>query len=358
VPASQEEHQAGGREAVDVSTTHNDWDLWEQDLPPLRSRVPLPVKAAVGLVALAVAVAIVAPVVLVARAGDSPSPSTTVLRPPRPRLAAPSPSAPPSAAAPRPAAPLPTSYVATTTDGRLVVASEGNRRAAGVGALAPRVALMPGGQAAVVERSGADGRTDLQWWDLSGQPAPSGPPFAADARYPAFSPDGRQLAYMEGHPVASTLVVGDLAAGTERRWRFPEGHDLQLPSWAPDGRSLVLTEVTAAARRTLVFDTGRPEGPVADHPAVGGPYRLAAYRGARGTLVAAGGPAPSGYDVLDIDPATGASRSVYTTPFVVAALDPDSSGDHALLVTEKAALYVWANGSIYQVMDGVLDADW
>jgi hypothetical protein len=40
-----------------VSTTHNDWDLWEQDLPPLRSRVPLPVKAAVGLVALAVVVA-------------------------------------------------------------------------------------------------------------------------------------------------------------------------------------------------------------------------------------------------------------------------------------------------------------
>ena len=55
---------------------------------------------------------------------------------------------------------------------------------------------------------------------------------------------------------------------------------------------------------------------------------------------------------------TGASRAVYTTPFAVKAIRSDASGEHALLVTEKAGLYVWSNGSVYQVLDGVLDADW
>jgi hypothetical protein len=217
---------------------------------------------------------------------------------------------------------------------------------------------MPDGQAAVVERSAGDGHTDLQWWNVAGPPVAVGPPFAPGARDPAVSADGRALAYTQGDAVASTLVVRDLASGSERRWLFPDGHDLQNPSWGPEGRRLVLTDVAGNVRRTVVFDTEQAEGPVPEPPAIGGPFTLAAFKGAVGTLVAVGGPVPSGHAIVEVDPSTGEVRIVYSTPFVVTAIRPDVTGQHALLVTEKGGLDVWSNGSIYQVLAGVLDADW
>ena len=153
-------------------------------------------------------------------------------------------------------------------------------------------------------------------------------------------------------------MVLDLTRGTERRWQFPDDHELQSPSISADGRWVALTDVLGMEARTVVFDTDRAEGPVPDPGSIGGPYQAPAFRGAGGTLVAAGGLAPSGHSILDIDPVTGASRALYTTPFAVNAIHPDASGEHALLVAETAGLYVWSNGSLYPVLDGVLDAAW
>lgn len=228
---------------------------------------------------------------------------------------------------------------------------------AGIGMQAPRVALMPGGQSVVVERSDALGHSDLQWWDITGQPVGHAP-FAPGGRYPAFSPDGRLLAYTEGEPVTSALAVIDLISGTARRWQFPDNYELQSPSISADGRWVVLTYVVRMEARTMVFDTDRAEGPVPDPGSIGGPYRAPAFRGASGTFFAAGGLTPSGYSILDIDPVTSAARPVYTTPFAVKAIHPDASGEHALLITDTAGLYVWSNDSVQQVLDGVLDAAW
>lgn len=343
---------------VDVRTTFDDWDLWEREVLASASRGPLALQAAVGFVAAAVLLAIVGPVVLVFRAGGEriapvSSPSTTIAH----RVPTSVAGSPPAAATARTVPPLPSRVVATTADGQLLVSTSGTRVSAGIGMRAPRVALMPGGQSAVVERSDAQGHSDLQWWDVTGPPV-AGATFAPGGRYPAFSPDGRLLAYTQGEPVTSVLVVLELTSGTERRWQFPDNHELQSPSLSADGRWVTLTDVVRMEARTVVFDTNRAEGPVPDPGSIGGPFRAPAFRGVRGTIVAAGGLAPSGYNILDIDPATGASRPVYTTPFAVKAIHPDASGEHALLVTEKAGVYVWSNGSVYQVLDGVLDAAW
>lgn len=347
---------------VAVRTTNNDdWDLWEREVLEPAPGLPVPLKAAVGLVTVALVLAIVGPVALVFRAGDervAANPGSSTTRAPRVPTSVAASAAPPSRAAPRTVPPLPTRFVATTADGQLLVSTGGARVSAGIGGRGLRVALMPGGQSAVVERSDVQGHSDLEWWDLTGQPVAAGPPFASGGRYPAFSPDGRLLAYTEGEPVTSTLVVLDLTTGTERRWQFPQGHEVQTPSISSDGRWVALTDVVRMEARTVVFDTERAEGPVPDLGSIGGPYRVPTFRGARGTLLAAGGLAPSGYDIVDVDPFTGASRAVYTTPFAVKAIHPDASGEHALLVTEKAGLYVWSNGSVYQVLDGVLDAAW
>ena len=338
---------------VDVRATYDDWDLWEQEVQSAASGRPLALKAAIGFVAVAVLLAIVAPVALVFRAGDEPtapdSPLSTTTAPGVPTSVA--------GSSTRTVPPPPTRFVATTADGHLLVSTAGAKMSAGIGMRAPRAALMPGGQSVVVERSDAQGHADLQWWDVTGRPVP-GDVFAPGGRYPAFSPDGRLLAYTEGEPVTSALVVLDLTSGRERRWQFPDGHELQSPSLSADGRWVVLTDVVQMEARTVVFDTDRAEGPVPDPGAIGGPYQAGAFRGTRGTLLAAGGLAPSGYNILDIDPVTGASRAVYATPFVVKAIHPDASGEHALLVTETAGLYMWSNGRVHQVLDGVLDAAW
>ena len=173
-----------------------------------------------------------------------------------------------------------------------------------------------------------------------------------------MSPDGRLLAYTQGYPATSTLVVRDLRDDTERRWLFPEGHEVQRPSWAPDSRHLAISDVAGADRRTVIFDTEAPDGAVPAQPSLRGPFQLATFRGGSGTLVATGAAAPSGYQVVEIDPSTGASHAVYTTPFLVKEMDADASGEHFLLVTDASALYVWSNGSVYQVFAGVLDAEW
>ena len=136
---------------VDVRTTYDDWDLWEQEVLSDASRRPLALKAGIGFIAVAVLLAIVAPVALVFRAGDEPTAPVSPLSTTRAS------GVPTSVAgsSPRTVPPLPTRFVATTAEGRLLVSTAGAWVSAGIGMHAPRVALMPGGQSAVVERSDA-----------------------------------------------------------------------------------------------------------------------------------------------------------------------------------------------------------
>jgi Tol biopolymer transport system component len=61
---------------------------------------------------------------------------------------------------------------------------------------------------------------------------------------PAWSPDGRQLAYLSRTPAATALVVRTLATGEERDIALPKevqtGNLVPAPRWFPDGRSVLV----------------------------------------------------------------------------------------------------------------------
>mgnify|MGYP003857978615 CR=1 FL=1 len=56
---------------------------------------------------------------------------------------------------------------------------------------------------------------------------------------PAWSPDGRRLAYVERTPSGPRVWLVDLARGAERRLT-PEDSAEDVPVWSPDGRVLAL----------------------------------------------------------------------------------------------------------------------
>ena len=256
----------------------------------------------------------------------------------------------------------PATLVLSTADGRLVVTVGGRTTSAALdGARAPRIALTPDGRSAFLELWDPQNATSLQCWDLTGQPQPAGEAFARNARFPAVSPDGRRLAYSKGQRFSWVLVVRDIATAAERTWKWPDGHEPQQLSWAPDGSRLAIEDSFGGDSGTVIFDTARPEGPVADQPSIGGPYHRATFRGRQGTLVASQiAPGGSSDAVVEVDATTGAvRRTLFTTSFPINGIDSDVSGDHILVVGQNEALYQWSSGGELRLHSrGVLDADW
>ncbi|MGH2921393.1 MAG: lysyl oxidase family protein [Gaiellaceae bacterium] len=60
--------------------------------------------------------------------------------------------------------------------------------------------------------------------------------FAREGVSPAWSPDGRRLAYVQG----AELWVADADGSHRARLSRPDGGEAASPAWAPDGRSLVV----------------------------------------------------------------------------------------------------------------------
>ena len=117
-------------------------------------RLLLAIVLSVTLVTTAVVVAIVGSVVVVMRA-DGPVTVEQAAVPPTFVPTTVRPTAPAPALTPRSVPPTPNLFVATTSDGRLVVSIGGTRTSADIGAPAPRLALTPDARAVVVERSNA-----------------------------------------------------------------------------------------------------------------------------------------------------------------------------------------------------------
>ncbi len=80
--------------------------------------------------------------------------------------------------------------------------------------------------------------TQLTWYDRSGKPLGTVGEREKHSD-PIVSPDGKQLAVLEGDPYWD-LWVYDLQRGTKRRLTFNEG-TISEPSWSPDGKFLVYT---------------------------------------------------------------------------------------------------------------------
>jgi hypothetical protein len=358
-------------EVVDMTTTQ---------LPPAAEQrgpgAPPPSHRRSYIVALVAVLALLAGglVTVTLRAGDDREPAatttpaavpttagatTTVPAGVAPTTASPATSTP-TTVAPRP--PVPGLSVAATSDGSLLVRrGDDELEVAGVDRYV-RVALA-GGSTVVVEANSDSGASRLEQVTLrAGEIGVSfGDTLADEGRFPILSPNGRKLAYSAGAATASSLVVLDLVTNAERRWRFPDGHELRPLSWAADNVRISLEDSLAGNARTLVFDTSRAAGAVASHAAIGGAYHLATFRGALGTLVAAEGPTrgTSTDRVLEVHATTGQVRRVLlTTPFVIGAIDVDVSGEHLLIVSEDEVLYEWSGGALRRRSTGIRDAEW
>jgi Tol biopolymer transport system component len=85
----------------------------------------------------------------------------------------------------------------------------------------------------------AEGRAPLEWRDRTGASLGTlGEP--ADYRNPAFSPDGRQVAFARTPQAGANpdIWIRDLDSGLETRFTLGAGEDI-FPTWTADGRSLI-----------------------------------------------------------------------------------------------------------------------
>jgi serine/threonine protein kinase len=85
---------------------------------------------------------------------------------------------------------------------------------------------------------------------------PAGPEDALSSgfirnRYPAYSFDGRRLAYSSNVTGRMEVWVLDVQTLRQERLPAPEGLETYLPSWLPDGRTLVATGSTIGGPRGL-----------------------------------------------------------------------------------------------------------
>jgi WD40 repeat protein len=73
---------------------------------------------------------------------------------------------------------------------------------------------------------------------------------AAEERQPAFSPDGKQIAFVSNSGGLFELFVMDLASGVRTQLTF-ENEGVSYPSWSPDGKTIAYVTADAEAYKPL-----------------------------------------------------------------------------------------------------------
>ncbi len=87
--------------------------------------------------------------------------------------------------------------------------------------------------------------------------APAGPEVQLTSgqaidRYPAFSPDGKRVAYSSNRLGPQEVWILEVATRQLQKLPVPEGYlSVSLPQWSPDGRKIAMTPISADGQRSL-----------------------------------------------------------------------------------------------------------
>jgi TolB protein len=155
---------------------------------------------------------------------------------------------------------------------------------------------------------------------------------------PAWSPDGRQLAYVSFETQKAVVWVQDVASGQRRMIANFRGSN-SAPAWSPDGRQLALTLSREGGSQLYLM------------PANGGEPRRMMQSGAIDTEPAF---TPDGrmlYFVSD----RGGSPQVYRTPVSGGAVDRVTFGGSynispAISADGRSMAYIARNGNLFRLM--------
>ncbi len=108
---------------------------------------------------------------------------------------------------------------------------------------------------AVSEMEGSMNLTLLPLQPGGGAPAgPEQPLTSGQAldRYPAFSPDGKRIAYSSNRLGPQEVWILEVATRQLQKLPVPEGYqNVSLPYWSPDGRRIAMTPISADGKRSL-----------------------------------------------------------------------------------------------------------
>lgn len=157
--------------------------------------------------------------------------------------------------------------------------------------------------------------------------APGG--FPGVPAYPAWSPDGAQLALvLAAEPalwVVGTLGTGDLYRYdlvTGALWRLTDDGRASTPAWSPDGRRVAFVRGDVAPRSVVVMAADAQPGQevVLSNPFLDDDTEPTWLPDGRGLLVARRDLAGSGATLVRLDPATGAATVLSASPVGAAAV--------------------------------------
>jgi Tol biopolymer transport system component len=164
---------------------------------------------------------------------------------------------------------------------------------------------------------------------------------ASSRGFPAWSPDGRSIAYVREFDDHDQIYILDTIGGEPRQVAAGLGLSAHYPDWSPDGRSMLFT-----AGRTIEHDGVYLIGVDGSglRPVLGdsiNEYRYPSWA-PNGRQFAVSRWSPSGSAILVVDVASGAARQVLSADTVYLDCPQWSpKGDQLLLTVYLSDVYPW-----------------